>query len=695
MLTRRQFIQLSAVAGGALLLPGGVTIRPAFAQAEGGPIPGGSLDPGDIDKYVTPLVIPPAMPRSGVKRIKGGTAVDWYDIAVRQFDQHILPDAMPMTTVWSYGSVRTPATFNYPAFTVEARYRRPVAVRWRNELVDDRGHYLPHLLTVDPTLHWANPPGGTEGRDSRPTFSSTPAPYTGPVPIVTHLHGSEAVGDESDGYAEAWWLPDAKDIPNGYATEGTWRSFFQQKFLNLYGSADMTAWAPGSSTFVYPNDQRASTLWYHDHTLGMTRLNVYAGPAGFWIVRGGPDDRVRDTRTGAKAVLPGPSPRRGDRKNTRYYEIPIVIQDRSFDDDGSLFYATSRAFFDGWTGPYIGSDDSDVPPYWNPEFFGNTMVVNGRTWPYLATERRRYRFRFLNGCDSRVLVLRFDDPRVKVWLIGTEGGFLPAPLLMNDIDPYGKGCATILLALAERADVIADFTDVPNRTEVLLTNIGPDDPYGGGLPDEDFDVSDPNTTGQVMQFRVVPAVDHDDSTPAEYLRLPRIHDLGSPDQTRELALLERMSEVADGPVAALLGVVEHGRLEERMWSDPVTEDPKVGDTEVWEIYNSTADAHPIHIHETFFQVVNRQALEVDEDGEVVQPVRTAGAPRPPDPWEDRAWKDTVLSYPGEVTRVKLRFRRAGNYVWHCHIVSHEDNEMMRPYRIGPVQPGSPEDAGST
>jgi len=157
-----------------------------------------------------------------------------------------------------------------------------------------------------------------------------------------------------------------------------------------------------------------------------------------------------------------------------------------------------------------------------------------------------------------------------------------------------------------------------------------------------------------------------------------------------VSLLEEMStEFDDAPVAALLGVVRNGRLVPKMWHDRITENPALGSTEVWELFNATADAHPIHIHEVQFQVVDRQRLRLDDQGEVVQPVGLVGRARPREPWE-AGFKDTVISYPGEVTRVRLRFQTAGNYVWHCHIVSHEDNEMMRPYRIGPVQPGSPE-----
>jgi spore coat protein A len=280
-----------------------------------------------------------------------------------------------MTTVWGYGSINQQSTFNYPAFTMEAQVDRPVRVKWVNNLVDGSGNYLPHLLPVDPTLHWANPPGGADGRDMRPEFLKTPGPYTGPVPIVTHLHGGHS-REESDGYAEAWDLPEANNIPPDYAMVGSFYDEFKATSESLLGAT----WAPGTVVFQYDNDQRASTLWFHDHTLGMTRLNVYAGPAGFYLLRGGSSDLP----TG---VLPGPAPKLGDLPGTTYNEIPIAVQDRSFNSDGSLFYPSSRAFFDGFGGPYIPG--SDVSPIWNPEFFGNTMVVNGRPWPFLEVEPRR------------------------------------------------------------------------------------------------------------------------------------------------------------------------------------------------------------------------------------------------------------------------------------------------------------------
>ena len=178
---------------------------------------------------MTPLLIPPAMPRAGKVKRRRGKNVDYYEIAVRQFSQQILPQGLPATTVWGYGPVvaqNGPAIFNAPSLTIEAKHNAPVRIRWINELMDGAGNYVPHLLPVDPTLHWANPPGGNGGRDMRPTFSTTPGRYLGPVPIVTHVHGAAGVGDESDGYAEAWYLPAAKNIPAGYATEGTWYDSF-------------------------------------------------------------------------------------------------------------------------------------------------------------------------------------------------------------------------------------------------------------------------------------------------------------------------------------------------------------------------------------------------------------------------------------------------------------------------------------
>ncbi len=626
-------------------------------------IMGGSLLPGDVPKFVTALVKPPAMPLSrGSNKNK-----DKYRIAVRQFQQQILPaqdingNAIPPTTVWSYGSIDFPGTvaeggtFHYPAFTIEATYGKEAQILWRNDLKDEMGNYLPHLLPVDPTLHWANPPGGLTGRDTRPAFATTPGPYTGPIPMITHVHGAHTY-EQFDGYPEAWYLPNANNIPAGYATTGTFYDYFKAK----YGES----WSPGTVSFKYPNDQRATTLWYHDHTLGMTRVNVYAGPAGFYLIRGGADDV-------ADGILPGPAPGIGDDPFGEYGEIPIVIQDRSFNADGSLFYPDTRVFFDypGWPGPYI--PDSLIPPIWQPEFFGNMMVVNGYTWPYLNVERKRYRFRFLNGCNSRFLVLKmtetprgnnssFNGSDLSFWQIGAEGGFLPASVELDHL----------LMGPAERADVIVDFSGYEDGDVIYLVNDGPDAPFGGITLE---DISDYESTGLVMKFVVSGGPVDDTSTPPDELALPSIAPLGAETVNRyQLSLNEEEDPMypAAGPAAALLGTYDTATMTTTplLWNDLITENPPVGAIQVWEIYNFTEDAHPIHVHLVQFEVVDRQPI--------------GGASYAPEPWES-GFKDTVIAYPGEITRIKARFDVPGIYVWHCHIVEHEDNEMMRPYAVGP------------
>jgi len=715
-----------------------------------------TLDPTTIPKYVTPLVIPPVMNNDG--------AANSYKIAVRQFKQQILPggiwnslngrnDKFPATTVWSYGPAADPAPmkgvapaansqFNYPAYTVETTSGTPVDVRWINDLVDARGNYLPHLLSIDQTVHWANPVMDCKDGVARTDCAGTSQlPYDGPVPIVTHVHGAHVAG-HSDGYPEAWWLPAAKNIPKKYATKGT---LFDDSTGNNPGDL-------GYADFHYLNGQPAATLWYHDHSLGMTRNNVYAGPAGFWLVRGGANDGA------AGGILPGPAPVSGQQVldlnvpgnpvRNAIREIPVVIQDRSFDKNGNLSYPKTRAFFEGLTNKDMQipfAPQSDVLPIWNPEAFFDVMVVNGVSWPELEVAPALYRLRLLNGCNSRFLWLKFGDPNdnsqaadVPVYQIGAEQGFLPAPVNMNalDLDESGDGNAQVLMALAERADIIVDFRDLADGTEVYLTNIGPDEPFGGGIPggldpDDTFEPADPATTGQVMRFVVNTALNGDSDTdpagttpatdPASLVLNAESASTAAVAVTRQVSLNEEESRqvcvLADavteefllpvkavdclktvppvgavvvpfGPTEALLGTLApDGTGIPLKWTDTsgastpvpvtmadgvtvkmvnVTENPTVGDTEVWEIYNFTADAHPIHLHLVRFEVVNRE----DDLGNV----------RSAEPWES-GYKDTVISYPGEITRVKALFDLEGLYVWHCHIVEHEDNEMMRPYVV--------------
>jgi len=201
-MNRWEFLKIGGLAGAGLFLPKRLGLGRTFPRA----LPGGALDPIGVTKYASPLLIPPVMPKAGTIKIKGGKNADYYEISMRQFQQQILPAGLPATTVWGYGAVGSASKrglllHNAPSLTIEANWNAPVRVKWINELMDANGNYLPHLLPVDPTLHWANPPGGIAERDMRPIFTSTPGPYTGPIPMVTHVHGAVGVGDESDGYA--------------------------------------------------------------------------------------------------------------------------------------------------------------------------------------------------------------------------------------------------------------------------------------------------------------------------------------------------------------------------------------------------------------------------------------------------------------------------------------------------------------
>ncbi len=682
------------------------------------------LDPTTIPKYKMPMIIPPEMPRRNDG--KGHDEAE-YVIGLRQFEQQILPEGMPKTTVWGYGSMDHPGTveeggtFNYPAFTVENQKDVPTKVKWVNDLIDKDGNYLPHLFkdALDQGVHWANPTARNciDGNDRTDCATHNTGDYEGPVPMVTHVHGAH-VGPESDGYPEAWWLPKAKNIPEGYATKG--RIFDDATGRNTGDK--------GYAKYFYPNDQEETTLWYHDHSLGITRLNVYAGMAGYWI--------ITDPKNGQEKNLnlPSPRPHVGDKQGNnpfgKYYDIPLLIQDRSFKKDGSLFYPTHRSFFHEIKKDQLQvkfMPDSDMLERWNPEAFFNTMVVNGRTWPYFNVDQGRYRFRIINGAQSRFLnlsmfVMNEDGTKgeeVPFYQIGGDQG------LLSDVVKIETGKQTIyddetgevtevtgpakdaphpeqalLLTLSERADVIVDFSQYPAGTKIRMFNTAPDEPFGG-FPLET--VANPETTGQVMEFIV-----GEDKAPefADPTKLAlKDYSVGKADNIRRVSLNEAVSDevcvkveengtirqlddIQSGseflrkceealgepfaPRMALLGSVsgvgpeyEHEGLG---WGEGITENPALNSTEEWEIYNFTEDAHPIHIHLVNFEVIDR----INMDGTVGHGVLPS----------ERGPKDVVISYPGEIVKVRAKFDKAGYYVWHCHILEHEDNEMMRPFCVG-------------
>ncbi len=413
-------------------------------------------------------------------------------------------------------------------------------IEWANELP------LKHFLPIDYRLHGAE-------RD-KPQ-----------VRAVVHVHGAR-VPPGADGYPENWYVPG------------------------------------NSATYHYPNDQDAALLWYHDHAMGINRLNIYAGLFGLYLVRDETEDALN---------LPkGP------------YEIPLVICDRQITTDGQLEYPVSG--------------DPDAP--WVPEAFGEAFLINGKLFPFLNVEPRRYRFRIANVSNGRFLNLFLSD-NVAMRQIGTDQGLLPAPVQIERLQ----------LAPGERADLVVDFAPYAGK-EILLH-------------DSSFDL---------IQIRVAKERKSDDASalPATlrpYAKTPE----SAAVQTRPLALLEQMTLKGESMLMLLNGA---------HWDMPVTENPALDSVEIWSFINTTDDTHPIHLHLVRFQILDRRRFDVfayQNGGKL----RYTGPVVPPSPSES-GWKDTVRADSKMVTRIIVKFEGyAGRYVWHCHVLEHEDNEMMRPYEI--------------
>jgi spore coat protein A, manganese oxidase len=429
-----------------------------------------------------------------------------------------------------------------PGPTFEARSGEPLLVEWVNALPNE------HFLPVDHTIHGAE--------------ADKPA-----VRTVVHLHGAKT-GPESDGYPEDWIVPGK------------------------------------SSLYYYPNQQDAAMLWYHDHALGINRLNVYAGLFGTFFIRDGVEESLN---------LP-----KGK------YEVPLLFYDRLLTRDGQLLYPVSP---------------DPVSP-WVPELSGNAILVNGKLFPYLEVEPRRYRFRLLNASNARFYHLSFasDAPFHQ---IGTDQGLLPAPVPLTNLE-IGPG---------ERADLMVDFAEHRGAQLVLK-----------------------NDAFVVMQFRVSPKKVTDTSSLPPALRpVPKIPE-SQAVQTRLLTLNEYVNQ-AGNPVMLLLNASH--------WKMPVTEKPVLGSTEIWTLINPTNDSHPIHLHLVRFQILDRQPY-VPWLFQTKRQLQFLGPPQAPDP-NEAGWKDTVRADSHMVTRIIVPFLGfTGRYVWHCHILEHEDNEMMRPYEVIPA-----------
>jgi spore coat protein A len=700
------------------------------------PVPGKSLT-----KYLNPL------PFFAGARVDGTTP---YTVTYEEFQQTgdlslaplytgFLPngEAVTGTLVWGYNVDGSGAL--WPGFTVAAQRGTPTVVTYENTL--PLNSLLQAYLTIDQTLHWANPLGLPMNAPGR--F----APYVGPPPVVAHLHGGEDAS-AFDGGPDQWFTPLRNPADPTSAIQGS-------------GYKSIGGVNSNQAKYNYVNNQEPATLWFHEHVLGATRINVYAGLAAYYLLRGNGDDG-----SGGTNKLPDSA-----------HEVEVVIQDRMFDTQGQLFF------------PDVGLNPEH--PFWVPEFVGDTITVNGKVWPTLTVDPRRYRFRFLEGSNARFYNLSFERVGGKkkavptFWVIGTDGGFLDNPV----------STPTLLYAPGERYDVIVDFTNFAGQTFLLVNNART--PFPGGAPASPADV------GQIMQIVVNPTAVVDNSyNPAidGAIRdvagnslptsLPAIVRLAgyetntqlptgtlgtgvTPARVRQLTLNEVMGP--GGPLEVLVNNTKWSGLSQpsgtvvpgsvQVGPNWLTELPQVGSTEVWEIINMTADAHPIHLHLVQFQILNRQPIRMGGSKGYVAAYNTAfggaflpafgppfnynaqqgtktfaqqgggvtgstpiiggnpnvdpflnGPAVPPSAYE-AGWKDTAIMYPGQVTRIVVRWtpqdiavgdenpgtneyvgfnptevdatgpgtvNNAGSpgslgYVWHCHIVDHEDNEMMRPY----------------
>jgi spore coat protein A len=434
-----------------------------------------------------------------------------------------------------------------PGPIIEARSGQGLVVEWVNELPTE------HFLPIDHSIHGA-------GHDQ-------PA-----VRTVVHLHGGKAP-PECDGYPEHWFEPGK------------------------------------SALCYYPNRQDATMLWYHDHAVGITRLNIFAGLFGAYLLR----DRMEDSLHLPKGA----------------YEVPLVIFDRMFRHDGQLYYPVS--------------DWPDSP--WVPEFFGDAVLVNGKIFPYLDVEARKYRFRILNASNGRFYYLSLSSGQ-SFYQIGSDQGLLARPVAQK----------SLMLAPGERADLILDFA--PHRGQSIVLN---SDAYA------------------ILQFRVSPDRAQDDSALPDTLREIRRTSESDAIQSRSLTLEESADRVKT-PLAMLLNGTH--------WHEPVTENPVIDTVEIWNLINLTDDSHPIHLHLVRFQILDRRPFDVFSYLNTRELIYT-GSAIPPAPSE-AGWKDTVRADPGMVTRIIIRFEGfVGRYVWHCHVLEHEDNDMMRPYDVLPQNTSVP------
>lgn len=639
-ISRRQVLKGGLLTGVGLLLPWRESVAKVLTKSAKrrtsrtltSTIPV-SPDPAPIPPaqyYTAPLVaaIPVAKP---INRVPGVSS--YYEISMNQGSIKFHPN-LPATPTWGYNDSFGTFPFGYLGPTLEVRKNEQVKVKWINNLPDEAG--APFGL-ADPNL--------------------VPSFITKNSRAVVHVHGG--LNDQAyDGGPENWISPGETAI------------------------------------YLYANPTDAAQQWYHDHAVGVTRVNAYAGLAALYFTRDDLEDRLE---------IP-----KGE------FEIPLVLQDKAFYTDGD---GTLRLWY---------------PNPWIPEAFGNAMVVNAQLWPVLEVEPRKYRFRMLNASQARFLHLRLSDAPAS-WAdrdpvagtripnsvlpftqIGAEGGFLPAPVVLNDV----------LMGNAERADVIVDFKGMEGR-EIYLSNDAMT-PFDPSEPPLDPDGADPNpvldgtntpavNVMQLMKFKVKSGAVTDTATIPTKLVSGKTVSLSSVKVKRQITLVEQ-PYVVDGTDTGFNKVLVNNR-EFVVLNAPtggggmITETPQIGTAEIWQFINMTPDTHPMHIHHTTFYVLNRQKLALNPDfneetdpeykqylygldggggqisttGDIDAKYLIAGTTGPLA--NETGLKDTVKANPGEVTRLLLKFLRyPGKFVYHCHILEHEENDMMQYMNItsGPL-----------
>jgi spore coat protein A len=696
MINRRRFLQASTAAAAFLAARRSAY---AFYQSSGLGLTLFSQPLRGSDAVSLATQIGIAAPDAAPAPVTGVTHLTF---GIRQFTDTLHP-ALGPTTLWGFVPtnylVAGPPAPRHLGGIVLAQKGIPLQFTFRNTLPPI------HPLPVDTTIPEANQ-----------AVNRT----------AVHLHGG-FVPWVSDGGPFDWFAPDG--------THGV--SFLNNAVLNPGAAIN-------EAEYYYPNNQSARFVWYHDHAVGITRINAYGGIASGYIIRDAFElnlglPRIEAAVTGAGVPTA---------------EIPVVVQDKIFVNaanigaldptwpgprtTGSLWYAHVyernrwKLNGNGPNGP-AGTPDPSVIP----EFFGDTMLANGTVYPKVNVEPKRYRIRFLNACNARFLNLQLyvDDgsangitlngasgipsnaPGPGFRILGTEAGFLGSPVDVPSNVPFNPVTLTgsLITGPAERWDMLIDFSAFAGKS-VILYNDAPAPYPVGDLRNDYFPLlrvkdnpvnattlpgQGPNTR-EIMRFDVgttVTSPGAPDIPVTADLRpgidpflAPVIGGVPTPPggvATRQLTLNETFDDF--GRLIQLEGTNIPGLVKDsfgRAYEDAPTETPRAGAIEIWEIANLTGDTHPIHFHLVNVQILNRQPFKV---GQYHGTPSFLGPPVPPAPYE-LGWKETVKMNPGEVTRVIMQFnlpsvpftvpaspRTGGNeYVWHCHILEHEEHDMMRP-----------------